>query len=88
MLLGKGTSGRNDAGICLSLVGCLCSELPGALFPVQAECCRTSKGQTGDVIHCAPSTTTSTTGTNTKAMGRKATQRVPKKRLHQHGTGA
>ncbi|KAB0340157.1 hypothetical protein FD755_024787, partial [Muntiacus reevesi] len=33
-------------------------------------------------------TTASTTGTNTMTKGRKATQRVPKKLLHQHGTGA
>ncbi|KAB0338178.1 hypothetical protein FD754_024765 [Muntiacus muntjak] len=32
--------------------------------------------------------TTSTTGTNTMTKGRKATQRVPKKLLHQHGTGS
>ena len=87
MLLGKGTSDRNDVGMCSSLARCSCVELPGAPFPVQGECCRTSKCQTGEAIHCAPSTTTSTTGSNTKTEGSKATQRVPKKSLHQHGTG-
>lgn len=34
------------------------------------------------------STTTRSTASTTKAKGRKATQRVPKKLLHHHGTGA
>ena len=74
VLLGKGTSGRNDAGICSSVVEHSCASLPGAPFPVQGVSWRTSKCQTGEAIHRATSTTTSTTSTNTKAKGRKATQ--------------
>lgn len=74
VLLGKGTSGSNDAGICSSVVGTSCASLPGAPFLVQGVSWRTSECQTGEAIHRATSTTTSTTSTNTKAKGRKATQ--------------
>ena len=58
------------------------------LHVVQGVRWRSSKCPTGEAIHKAMSTATSTTSTNTKAKGRKATQPVPKKLLHQHRTGA
>ena len=53
VLLGKGTSGRNDAGICSSAVGRSCASLPGAPFPVQGVSWRTSKCHAGEAIHRA-----------------------------------
>lgn len=86
-LLGRG-SGRNEAGICASPAGRSSAEFPGAPFPVQGACWRSAKCQTGEAIHDAMSTTTGTTSTDTKAKGRKASQLVPKKPLHQLCTGA
>ena len=90
MLLGGG-SGRNEAGMRASPARRSSAKIPGAPCPVQGVRWRSSKCQTGEAIHKAMSTatsTTSTTSTNTKAKGRKATQPVPKKLLHQHRTGA
>ena len=83
MLLGRG-SGRNEAGIRGSPTGRSSAKFPGAPFPVQGACWRSAKCQTGDAIHNA----VSTTSTDTKATGRKASQPVPKKPLHQQCTGA
>ena len=87
MLLGGG-SGRNEAGMRASPAGRSSAKIPGAPCPVQGVRWRSSKGQTGEAIHKAMSTATSTTSTHTKAKGRKTTQPVPKKLLHQHRTGA
>ena len=87
MPLGRG-SGRNEAEMRASPAQRLSAKIPGAPFPVQGVCWRSSKCQTGEAIHKAMSTATSTTSTNTKAKGRKATQPVPKKLLHQHRTCA
>ena len=87
MLLGRG-SGRNEAGIPASPAGRSSAKFPGAPFPVQGACWRSAKCQTGDEIHNAVNTTTGTTSTDTKAKGRKASQPVPKKPLHQQCTGA
>ena len=87
VLLGRG-SGRNEAGIRASPAGRSSAKFPGAPFPVQGACWRSAKCQTGEAIHDAMSTTTGTTSTDTKAKGRKASQPVPKKPLHQQCTGA
>ena len=87
MLLGSG-SGRIEAGMRASSAPRSSAKIPGTPFPVQEVCWRSSKCQTGEAIHKAMSTATSTTSTNTKAKGRKTTQPVPKKLLHQHRTGA
>ena len=84
MLLGGG-SGRNEAGMRASPARRSSAKIPGAPCPVQGVRWRSSKCPTGEAIHKAMSTATST---NTKAKGRKATQPVPKKLLHQHRTGA
>ena len=86
VLLGRG-SGRNDAEIRASPAGRWFAKIPGAPCPVQGVCWRSSKCQTGEAIHNAMSTTTSTTSTTMKAKERKATQPVPKKLLHLPGAG-
>ena len=87
VLLGR-VSSRIELGIRGSPTGRSSAKFPGAPFPVQGACWRSAKCQTGDAIHNAVSTTTGTTSTDTKATGRKASQLVPKKPLHQQCTGA
>ena len=87
MLLGR-VSSRIELGIRGSPTGRSSAKFPGAPFPVQGACWRSAKCQTGDAIHNAVSTTTGTTSTDMKATGRKASQPVPKKPLHQQCTGA